>query len=125
MTITKAQAKRLGEEALTALQEVAKRNGLVVEYKGGSFDSNMFRPKFEFKTEQADGEEFARNAWRVGLDPEDFGKEFTGHDGRRFRITGINTRASRFPIETLCIEGPGRGKMFRHTKLTVQRGLGR
>lgn len=125
MTITKATAKKIGEAGLAALEKVAEEYGLTVEYNGGSFDSESFKPKFAFKSGDADRLAFERTAWMYGLEKEDYGREFNdiyGASDRRYRVIGINTRAPRMPI---LVQDVRTGKRYRLTDVAVKRGLGR
>lgn len=123
MTINKATARKIGNAGLVALEKVAAEHGLVVEYNGGSFDSESFKPKFVFKSGNADRTAFERVCWMYGLERGDFGAEFDdtfSPTERRYRVVGINTRASRMPI--LC-EDVATGKRYRLTEAAVVRGL--
>ena len=125
MTINKATAKRIGEAGLVALEKVAAEYGLTVEYGGGTYTSEDFKVKFTFKSGDADRVEFERNCWRYGLERGDYGAEFDdvmGAHERRWRVVGINTRASRMPI---LVQDVRTGKKYRLSELAVQKGLGR
>lgn len=119
--ITKVEAKKIASEAHVALEAVAAKYGLTVDYRGGSFDSETFRPKFEFKSADADRAAFERNAWREGLEPSDFGREIVFR-GDRFRIVGINTRATRAAVVADNLDD---GKRYRLNSFAVRQALGR
>jgi hypothetical protein len=116
----KRQAREIGEAALEEMRKVADRYGMTVEYRGGSFTSSgAFSPKFEFKTRDADRLEFQRVAWQLGLRPEDFGRTFQS-EGRTFRVTGVNLRASRLPV--LAVE-VSTGKTYKFPEAAVRTRL--
>jgi hypothetical protein len=88
------------EEIQTALNKIAEKHGLEkLEMKSISYESDRsgFTTKIEAKTTGAAKKEFEKYASIVGLNPADFGKEFKSQ-GNRFKIEGINLRASKFPI---------------------------
>jgi hypothetical protein len=114
--IDKQLANKIGKEVEQALQEVAARHGLTVEIRGGSFDSGSFRPKVEFKTSDADANEFRRYAALFDLDPDDFGAEFS-HKGKTYRISGIAPRSSVRPI---LVTEVGTDKVFAFPEASVK-----
>ena len=120
MTITKTSARGLAEQAESALQAVAERNGLTVKYKGGSYTGTTFTPKFEFATADSAAVGFARDATFIGLTPEDFGKEVKV-EGRIIKIVGINLRASRYPV---LVEDRD-GKVYKYNEGAILKVLGR
>lgn len=116
MTIDKATAKALSAEVEKALAEVAKRHGLTVAVKGGTYDSGMYRPKVEFSTDDRESAEFTKYAHLFGLAPEDFGREFVS-GGRTFKISGLAMRSSVRPI--LAVE-VATGRTFKFTDDAVK-----
>jgi hypothetical protein len=93
------------------LESLAKRLGLQVTTKGGSFTNGSYTLKVEFAVKNKDGtaktreaEAFSAMASAVGLDPADLGATFnTG--GKVYTITGLKTRARKRPIQTECEKG--------------------
>lgn len=100
-SINRATAREIGDALQAALQPVAEQFGLTVEIRGGTFDAQSFKPKIEFKTADADEQDFRTYADMYGLDPDDFGREFTSQ-GKRFKVSGLAHRSRVRPI--LCTE---------------------
>jgi hypothetical protein len=122
VNITRAQAKTIGEEIREKVTLVAEKHCLAVDYRGVTYDSTMVRPRFELKVMGADREEFGAYAHAYGLEPSDFGAEFTTGTGRTYRITGIAPRRRKYPISA---EEVKTGKGYKFPALTVSRALGR
>lgn len=121
-TIGKAEAKQIGEATTAALQEVAERFGLTVQFKGGRYDPTVgtYKPKIEFHAAGSARKSFEEKAWQVGLKPDDFEKTFASR-GEFFQIVGINTRAHRFPIIASKVGQPDR--RFKFPEETVRTAL--
>lgn len=117
--IDRASVKRIAAATEEALQMVAEDLGLTLESKGGSFDPGIgtFAPKFEFKVDGADESDFARSAPLYGLSADDYGREFTSR-GTQYRVTGINARAPKFPLQA---ERLSDGKRFKFTTSVIDR----
>ena len=107
MTIlTKATVTKLNDDIVTALKAVAKKHGLILETKGGKFDSNGFSPRISFTVISESGEVMTKE--RVALDSykakiagfssKDFGKKFTVDGVGSFILEGFRARASRRPL---------------------------
>nr|WP_203583032.1 hypothetical protein [Ruegeria sp. PrR005] len=117
--MTPGLCQRLQDEMLQACQDVAARNGLVVEAKEISgvdlrwgFDLG-FRVSIPLPDGSALDPErlrFEALAAAFGLSPADFGRQFsTGRD--TFRITGIDPRRPKYPISAERIPD-GQGYKF-------------
>lgn len=120
MAIDKRTAEQIGREVAEALQAVAERHGLTVAVRGGTYDTTgLYRPKVEFKTADADREEFARYASMFGLEADDFGKTFTSN-GREFRVSGVAPRSPKRPI--LAVE-VATGKTYKFADAAVKMAL--
>src|SRR4051794_28034538 len=109
--LDKAACKRVVEEARPALEEVAARLGLTVKFGGGKFDPEVgtFSPKIEFAIDGVEERKFRADAWTVGLEPDDWHREFTTN-GKRFRLVGVNPRAPKF---ALLVEEVATRKKFK------------
>jgi hypothetical protein len=121
-TINRQSAIAIGKEIKSALQEVAERNGMTVDWRGVTYNvQGTVKPRVELKTDTADRSEFATYATDYGLAPGDFGAEFKSN-GRLFRISGVSPRSPKRPI--LC-EEVGTGRTFKFTPAGVTRALGK
>jgi len=110
--LTQNTCTDISNAADAALREVAERFGMVYVRKGGSFNTSEFGFQVCFQT-VSDGavpDSFKTCAVRLGVDPECFGKEFT-RAGTQYRITGINTRRSKYPFSAERVKD-GRGFKF-------------
>ena len=113
----KAAANQLSAATRIALEEVASRFGVDVQVGGGRYDptAGTFMPK-ETCTESGGAErEWHQYAPLVGLDADAFGREFSSR-GQQFRITGINLRASRFPVLAVQV---GTGKTYKFPEAAI------
>ncbi len=111
--MNKQITKRLNEDALKALQTVAKKHGVMVSTKGGKFDSDGCELKFEFAHETGSGHSARSDAdWEFLVKSE---SELKGTKlGDKFRIggtvysiTGCKLSRPVWPIEAT---GPKGGK---------------
>lgn len=113
-SITRQDAKRLGEEVQAALAEVADKYGLQVEVRGGTYDSGSFKPRVEFKTQGSD--EATYNLYReMYINLPEFGTTFKSQ-GRTFRISGFAPRSTKRPV--LAVE-VATGKTYKFTEAGV------
>lgn len=121
--MNKASVRRLDAELREVILKFAEDRGLKATVGGGKFDPTVgeFKPKVVLKLEGADRRAFEREAGWYGLEPEDFGKKFDSR-GRTFRVTGINSRAQRFPIVGVEVRT---GKSFKFSEDAVRSALGR
>lgn len=108
-SITRQDAKMLGEEIAKALAEVAEKHGLQVEVRGGTYDSGSFKPRVEFKTQGSD--EATYNLYREMYDLPAFGYAFS-QGGRTFRVSGFAPRSHKRPV--LAVE-VATGKTYKFT----------
>lgn len=107
----KMLAATIGREALAALGEVARKHGLKVELKGGSFDpqAGTFGPKIVFKEEDSEERVFRQWARLFGLDPDHFGRTFSAN-GAIYTVVGLRPSAQKMPVIVA-----GRGKRYTMT----------
>lgn len=98
--MTKQEVKAIREEAMKVLEAHFAAKDIEVKYGGGSFlDSAIL--KFEFVPEGGSDKKssaFSQLAHMYGLEPEHLGKIFTSYDGKQYKITGLNPRASKMPV---------------------------
>ena len=123
----KQWTREISEEALEVLQDHFG-DRVVVKREGGQYGSTHCTIKFQFAkvTEEgamtAERKAFENYAARHGLDPDDFGREFRTYRGGTYRITGLNTRARKYPIQA---EHVGTGKMYKFPAQQVKDALAR
>ena len=130
--LTPVLCQRLQQEMLKACQEVAARNGLVVEAKEIT-GMNLcwgFDAAFRVSIPMADGTaldperlRFEALAEAFGLSPADFGRLFsTGRES--FRITGIDPRRPKYPVSAERIpDGQGFKFTVDQVALLLQKGM--
>jgi len=100
----KNKARAIAQDIEVALASVAAKHGMTVTYKGGSFDSTgIFKPRMEFRSADADRQEFSRYAPMFGLSADAFGRTFVA-GGISYRITGLKPSAGRRPVRALRLD---------------------
>lgn len=117
----KVTVRKLAEEAQELLKPLEEKYGIKIKLGGGTFTPGDFTPKITFKVSDADQQEFKRYASLVGLEPEDFGRTFVA-GGKTYKLTGINLRARKFPIQAVNLRD---GKTYKMTEASVLNALGR
>jgi hypothetical protein len=112
------------------MQEVAKHFDVEVKEKGYTYDASgrFFEPKFSVAVKSPDGTaesqqvvEFKRSARMYGLEPEDFGREFTTRSGT-YKILGLKRANRKYPILGECVKT---GSGYKFTADQVCRALGK
>lgn len=85
--------------AMEALRKVLEPMGYNVEQNGGTYSDLDFKMKIRITPGEQDTKriEFEQSCEYYGLLPADYGREFT-YGGDRFKITGFNHNAPRYPI---------------------------
>jgi hypothetical protein len=100
MTITRAKATNISNEAVEALKAVAEKYGMTVSSQGGSIASSSVVLKFQFagvtETGVAETPEFQALKRKY---PTLAGKEFDIPGMGRVTLTGWNHRAPKYPIQ--------------------------
>lgn len=109
------EARLIAEAALAALKPVAEQFGLSVAKSGGNYSATSLIEKFEFALVGENGEaqtrearDFARFCGMFGLTADMLNKQFL-NGGQLFTITGLNTKAPRFPVQARRSDGKARG----------------
>ena len=117
----------LRAEIEKALEAVAKKNGIQIRPKSGTYDGNALVLQIECAVIQ-DGTVMTREATYFvnfatlyGFEPSDLGREFT-KGSEKYRLDGLKTGASRFPILATRLRD---GKRFKMEKNSVLLALGR
>jgi|TARA_R110000765_G_scaffold89285_1_gene170457 hypothetical protein len=105
-TITKANINDLRKDLQDALKLVeAKWDGFNVEVGFMKYNADSCEVKLEIAKKDSSGlvmdrfaQAFKHYAYRYDLEPDDLGKTFRNTRGTDYRLTGINTRCSKYPI---------------------------
>ena len=104
-----------------ALKDLGDELGVVFQTGNGSYDGSTGHFKLEIKTIGENGEAvnpnaktFQTYARMYGLSPDDLGRQFTSR-GKTFEITGLNTRARRFPIQANALKTAKDSNSLRKT----------
>jgi hypothetical protein len=117
------------EDALAALEEVARRHGVSITKGNGRFarEGSNATIKFELATIGSGGEvnskeavAWKRDAARYGLDPDALGTLFRV-GATEYRITGLNTRRPKFPVSATRVPD-GKVYKFRANQLPLACG---
>ena len=115
--LTKEDLRDLRKEINKKLKPLEMTYGIKISLgRSIKFDSVSFRVRLEGTLlspsggESADAVHFKSLCWVHGLKPSDFGREITfpaygKFPGRKGRITGINTRAKKYPILVTLEDG--------------------
>jgi hypothetical protein len=106
MQFNKTNLQAIRRDIDNALADVETKHGITLRLGNMSYSELSFTAKIEGECIGESGEtkaekDFKLGAHLVGLKPEDFGKTFESN-GEKFTITGLNLRASRFPIMGKC-----------------------
>ena len=103
-TMDRASVKMLATAVEQAMKQVADDFGVTFAYKGGTYDpaTGVFTPKGQFSLPDSGRRAFERDAYQFGLTADQFGATFVSN-GQEFRVTGINTRAPKYPIKATCL----------------------
>jgi len=120
----------IGKAAEKALKDVAKEYGISIKRTSGSFTLTNYTMKFEAAIVGKDGvihtkavEDFKFHCGRYGLAASDLGKTFVSDiDLEIYKITGLTSRASKFPI---LAENTRTKKVYKFPERIVQRALGK
>ena len=113
----RTKVRYLREVLKQALEEFGEKENLVVDLGSATFGNSNVTFKLNLNEVSGDGSvltreavAFQRAARLYGLQPEDLGRVFRSPSGKRFKITGLNTRAHKYPIQA---EEVGTGKRFK------------
>lgn len=119
---TPAECRRVAKVMEDALVGPLAELGLTVEFAGGKYDrTGSYTPKVTVRANGSAEREFASVASLVGLEAEDFGREFTVR-GETYRVTGVNLKAPKFPV---LAERVSDGRGFKFPEPTVRVAFGR
>ena len=111
-------AKKIQEEAVVALEKVAKKYGVTIKNNGGTLGENDFTMKMKVEVVGVAKKYDPYVFDMFGLPKDIIGKTFVNR-GMNFTITEINTRAPKFPV----IAKDGNGKGYKFTTDAIKRLL--
>lgn len=112
MKFTRSNLTVIRADIESALATVEKQHGVSFKFGRLTFTDNEFGGKLQcFSASDSKGnavnidkQNFESKAWMVGVDKSAFGKTFRSN-GRKFTITGLNTRAKKYPIQASTVGG--------------------
>jgi hypothetical protein len=121
-TINRPSCKLIRAAIDENLAEICEELGLKMEHRSGSFDDNQFTAKISFILADADPakDEFEMWAKTYGVAPTDYGRVLK-IGTTTYRLTGINTKAPKYPF--LAVRESDEGK-FKFTSSVILRALG-
>ena len=128
--VNKETVKMLLDEAEEVLGKIAMKHGIIVSRKSCTYDPVKGEVPVAFKFVIArrgeDGKaidpmeaDFKRLATYFGLEPSDYGREFDTFNGT-YRLTGIKTRAKKYPF---IAEDVVTGKLFKFGRQQILHSL--
>ncbi len=94
------------------LTDALAEHGLSVNIGNISYSDNDFHCKLNVScgsNEDAAKREFEKNAFSVGLKPDDYGRDFS-FNGKMFKLIGIKPRSTKYPL--VGIDGAGKRYKF-------------
>lgn len=112
MSFTKTNLKNIRADIHAALATVEATYNCKFDLGRITFTDNNFRGKLECNsTSDRSGntinpaeQNFDQNRWKIGIAKEAFGKSFRVN-GTKYTITGINTRAKKYPVQATNPQG--------------------
>ena len=120
----KKQAKLMGEDVKNALQTIADKYNMTLEYRGGSFSDTDYKPRVTFTGKSADGKSREKKEWDLYAEMLDLKKEWLGEvvnlRGKDCIITGFDTKKTKYPV----VVEDGNGGKYIVTPQTIQLRLG-
>jgi hypothetical protein len=124
--INREETRAIREIVMRAMREALKDSNLEITEERGSFGGTNCSLKFLFAikgdhglVETREASDFRRFCAMYQLEPGDLGREFTS-GGERFQVTGLNTKAPRFPIQCKHVAN---GRPIRYSAATVRQLL--
>lgn len=112
----------LAVECVAELQAVAAKYGLSVSRAGGKFSDAEYTTHLKFAITDVDARETAeRKVWNTncdvfGLEPRDYGTEFTSQ-GKTYKAVGF-TNSGKFPVAARNV-ATGQAMRFSEMVITV------
>jgi len=107
--VNRVQAKQMGTDVKNALQTIAEKYNMTMEYRGGTFSDTDYKPRVTFTGISADGKSRAQKEWDLYCDMFDLKKEWLGEtvilSGKKMTITGLDTKKSKYPVMVESADG--------------------
>ena len=108
--MTKQKLQALRNDIVAALDAVAKKHNVTITGGNGTYCDDSATLKLDI-ADVIDGEaqtkaelDFKRVAHIYGLSADDFGFTFE-YRGSTYTVSGINTRANRYPVQACTADG--------------------
>jgi hypothetical protein len=124
----KRDLKAIRDEINDYLKLIGTKYNVSIKTVGNTtYDSCSFRMRIEGVKTDANGVsekdrlDFNRGCKIVGLNPEDFGKEFVSR-GVRYKITGLKLNRPTYPI---CVERVKDGRSLKFREIAIKNLLGK
>jgi len=130
MKFDKSNVEAVRREVMDAVKMVLAKRGIDPAYMGGRYSAEKFSLKIDLNimAESTTGEampaSFPKDAARVGIPSNCFGKEFDLR-GIRYRVCGVKTRNRKYPVIATALSGPKRGYDYKLDAYSVSRALSR
>jgi hypothetical protein len=118
---TPQTCREVAHDLEVALADFAAERGLTIKIGGGKYDPSRgeFSPKVTLTMPEKAQGRVASDLRLLGIEAE-YGTEFTSN-GRRFKITGVNFKARKFPVTADAVDD-GRG--YKFPEIAVKIALG-
>jgi len=98
----KKTANAIGKECEKALQAVAEKFGLELQYRGGRFSDTDYTPKFVFQGKNEKGENKLESDWNKYAELYDLKKDWLGEiiplNGQDGIILGLEGKNHKYPV---------------------------
>lgn len=115
--ITKELLQNFRSDFAKAVEELEKQYGLVIKLGNITYGFDSFTGKIEVKEgaskEEVAKKDFEQNCSAVGLYPDDYLMTFTGSNGKKYQIIGVDLKKRKYPI---IIRNVDTGETSRCTK---------
>jgi hypothetical protein len=107
---TKQSVQTIGQDIQEALKAVAEKHGVRIEYRGGSFDADLFKPKIEVKPAQ--GVDLSKKYKWLNLLP--IGTQFQAKGGT---VTVFEHDMRRPTYNLVCKDEKGNIRLFNNDEV--------
>ena len=121
----RTQAKQMGDDIKNALQTIADKYEMTMEYRGGTFSDTDYKPRVTFTGKSVDGKSRQEKEWDMYAEVLDLKKEWLGQvivlSGKEMTITGLDMKKSKYPV---LVEAEN-GSKYKVSPEQIQRIIGR